>query len=98
MIIGTERPYPPTGLSTQQWRDVPIVFVRFDHLTTTQDGVFLHAVFGERRPGSDVFPHVVEYEGILYLEDGHTRVAREFLRGYQAAYMRVLFESGPESD
>lgn len=89
MRVGNTRPYPPTGLTTTQWRNIGLDLVAFDDLTTTQDGIYLHALFAPPRPESDGFPHVVEWEGTLYLEDGHTRVVREYLRGYGSTLMRV---------
>lgn len=90
MKIGTTRPYPPTGITSADWRTLPLTFVRFDTLTTTQDGIYLHALFGDAEPaGGDRFPHVVLHDGVMYLEDGHTRVAREYLRGYGGACMRI---------
>jgi hypothetical protein len=88
--IGTTRPYPPTGLTSASWREVPIRYVYFVELTTTQDGVYLRALLAIADPASgDPYPHVVAYQGILYLEDGHTRVARDILRGCAGAYMRI---------
>lgn len=92
MKIGTDRPYPITGLTSELWADVPLRYVLYDDLTTTQDGVLLHVLLDrERTPFSgDTFPHVVAHDGVLYLEDGHTRVARNALLGYEGAWMRVF--------
>lgn len=92
MKIGTDRPYPITGLTSELWADVPLQYVVFDDLTTTQDGVLLHVLLDcERTPFSgDTFPHVVAHDGSLYLEDGHTRVVRDALRGYAGSWMRVF--------
>lgn len=91
MKVGTVRPYPPTGLTSEQWRDIEPTFVAFADLTTTQDGIYLHALLGHAEPKSgDTFPHVVAHEGVLYLEDGHTRAARRRLLGHRGIWARVL--------
>lgn len=89
------RPYPITGLTAHRWMTtVPVEKVDFKDLWLTQayvriDMLFLaedlnHSVSG------DPFPHVVAWDGKLYLEDGHNRITRAALRGYRSARCRVF--------
>lgn len=93
--IGTARPYPETGITTAQWRALPVVEVEWARLTTTQDQLDLATVIDPERvrEGGDAFPHVVSYRGDLYLEDGHHRVARSIIQGYDRGPVRI-FEAG----
>lgn len=91
------RPYPPTGLTTERWRrEVPIELVELRHLTLTQRHLYVDALLGyEGVPDGDAYPHVVSFDGKLYLEDGHTRVVREVLiRRTNALFMRVFRGGG----
>ncbi len=91
--IVAERPYPPTGLSTARWKtEVAIAYVPFRWLYLTQTGVRIMPLFGvDARPESDTYPHVVEYDDELYLEDGHHRVTREALTTiHEGMIMRVF--------
>lgn len=89
--IVSERPYPETGLTTARWaKEVGVELVTFGELMLTQTGVVIPALFGVTERISDEYPHVVQYQGIRYLEDGHTRVVRAALsRGLRAMPMRV---------
>lgn len=90
MKLGTERPYPATGLTSELWLEIPQEWVWFNNMTTTQDGVHLHALlFGSCPYSGDEIPHTVLYEGRHYLEDGHTRVARAILDGELGMWCRV---------
>lgn len=96
MNIGSDRPYPPTGIDTAAWRQLPTIVVDVHDLTTTQDGVMLGPLLtGATRPGSDQYPHVVSWQGRLYLEDGHTRVARAILV-YGVRLLRVRLFDHPD--
>lgn len=75
--ISAGRPYPPTGLTTARWiAEVPVEVVPLARLYLTQPGVDIAALFGLSEHISDRYPHVVAWDGELYLEDGHTRVVR----------------------
>lgn len=91
LTIGTGRPYPPTGLTTAAWSELEPVLVDLDHVTTTQDAADLRSlVHGLRRGESDVYPHVVEWQGRRYLEDGHNLAVRRYLRGVTIQRCRVF--------
>ena len=91
MRVAEGRPYPPSGLTTDLWSRIPPERVRVADLVTTQRHLDIEAlVSGRLRPGSDVRPHVVEHDGVLYLEDGHHRCTRAELRGMTHVLARVL--------
>jgi hypothetical protein len=91
MLVAEGRPYPPTGLTTALWASVPVEPVPLAELVTTQAHLDLAALLDDTvRPGSDLRPHVVEHDGVLYLEDGHHRCARAVLRGMTHVRARVL--------
>lgn len=80
ITVGTTRPYPETGLSTATWMQIEPEWVHWRDLITTQGYVSIPALLGQVPPhGVDPFPHVVEWDGRLYLEDGHNRVVRNIL-------------------
>lgn len=88
-----ERPYPETGLTTARWKaEVPTMVVYFTDLWLTQNGVRITPLFGvkEEHASADTYPHVVSWQGELYLEDGHHRVVREALFGIRSMRMRVF--------
>lgn len=78
--VVAERPYPPTGLTTARWAaEVPARNVEFTDLWLTQPGVNVLALFGLSDRISDQFPHVVTWQGLHFLEDGHNRLVRAAL-------------------
>lgn len=89
-------PWPATGMSTQRWMDeVPVSVVEIRDLIATQDAVALAAlvddyVRGDRGHEIDPHPHVIDWGGRLYLEDGHHRAIRALLRGHTHLEARVL--------
>ena len=90
--ILTDRPYPPTGLTTTRWKsEVDTMPVYLADLILTQNGVRIAPLWGiaDEHANADPIPHVVAYKGELYLEDGHHRVVREALAGTRVMRMRV---------
>ena len=81
MNVVPERPYPPTGITTAEWMaTVPVVRVNVRSLAFVQTEIDLVALLtGRVREGSDAYPHVVRFEGVDYVEDGHVRIARHVL-------------------
>jgi hypothetical protein len=97
--FATERPYPPTGLTSQCWAELQTRWMYFHQLTTTQSGVLLEPLLCGSEPYSgDFYPHVVRWEGGYYLEDGHTRVARAVLQGKEGMYCRVFDSAQADGD
>jgi Arc/MetJ family transcription regulator len=76
--VGDNRPYPDHGYTTRQWSGVPPRLVRLDELVTTKRELDLQMLLSEDSTFyGDLFAHVVEWQGTLYLEDGlHRGAAR----------------------
>jgi Arc/MetJ family transcription regulator len=90
--VGDSRPYPDHGLTTpRDWADVPPRQVRLDELITTKRTLDLDALLGEDSTFyGDLFAHVVEWHGDLYLEDGLHRALRAALQQRPVLHARVL--------
>jgi Arc/MetJ family transcription regulator len=90
--VGNGRPYPAHGLETaRDWADVPPRMVRLDELTTTKRNLDLAALVSEDSTFyGDLFAHVVQWQGALYLEDGLHRALRAALQQRPALHARVL--------
>lgn len=90
--VGDSRPYPDHGLtSPRDWADVPPRQVRLDELVTTKRTLDLDALLGEDSTFyGDLFAHVVEWNGDLYLEDGLHRALRAALQQRPVLHARVL--------
>ena len=90
--VGDGRPYPTHGLETaRDWADVPPRMVRLDELTTTKRNLDLAALLSEDSTFyGDLFAHVVQWQGGLYLEDGLHRALRAALAQRPALHARVL--------
>ena len=90
--VGDTRPYPDHGRSTpRDWADVPPRAVRLEQLTTTKSSLNLHDLLAEDSTFyGDLFPHVVQWQGRMYLEDGLHRALRAALQQRQTLHARVL--------
>jgi Arc/MetJ family transcription regulator len=85
------RPYPEHGYTLKQWADIPPRAVRLDQLVTTKLELGLDRVLANDSTFyGDLFPHVVEWEGELYLEDGLHRALRAALHQRSVLHVRVL--------
>lgn len=87
-------PWGETGMTTAKWKELPGSLVLMSELIAMQDGVYLKALLDPYHIvpfTGDPYVHVVSYDGKLYLEDGHTRVARLMLRGKKYVTARVLY-------
>lgn len=88
--VGDSRPYPDHGLSTSGWAALPPRTVRLDELVTTKDTLQLVALLNEDSTFfGDLFAHVVEWNGDLYLEDGLHRALRAALQQRNVLHARV---------
>jgi Arc/MetJ family transcription regulator len=93
--VGSDRPYPDHGLSSREWAAVPPRQVRLDELVTTKDTLQLNALLDEDSTFfGDLFAHVVEWEGELYLEDGLHRALRAALQQRTVLHARVYVMAG----
>lgn len=90
--VGEGRPYPEHGREkTSEWSDVPPRQVRLDELVTTKHILHLDSLLSEDSTFyGDLFAHVVEYKGVLYLEDGLHRAMRAALQQRPVLHARVL--------
>ena len=88
--VGDARPYPDHGLAIRDWAQVPPHQVRLDQLITTKDTLDLATLLDEDSTFfGDLFPHVVEWRGELYLEDGLHRALRAALQQRHVLHARV---------
>ncbi len=78
--VGDTRPYPDHGLTSKDWAAIRPTRVRLSALTTTKKQLDLEVVLADDSTFyGDLFAHVVEYRGELYLEDGLHRALRAAL-------------------
>lgn len=88
--VGEGRPYPDHGLRPRDWAAVAPRQVRLDQLVTTKDTLHLAALLDEDSTFfGDLFAHVVQWQGELYLEDGLHRALRAALQQRQVLHARV---------
>jgi Arc/MetJ family transcription regulator len=90
--VGDSRPYPYHGKVTpKDWADVPPRLVRLDDLVTTKRSIDLGTLLSEDSTFyGDLFAHVVDWEGDLYLEEGLHRALRAALQQRATLHARVL--------
>jgi Arc/MetJ family transcription regulator len=90
--VGEGRPYPDHGYtSAREWVDIAPSQVRLDTLVTTKRTLDLEALLSEDSTFfGDLFAHVVQYQGTLYLEDGLHRAVRAALHQRPVLHARVL--------
>ncbi|HLS26114.1 MAG TPA: type II toxin-antitoxin system VapB family antitoxin [Beutenbergiaceae bacterium] len=90
--VGDGRPYPDHGLdSVKDWADIPPRQVRLDELITTKATLDLRSLLAEDSTFyGDLFAHVVQWRGELYLEDGLHRALRAALQQRNILHARVL--------
>ena len=88
--VGAGRPYPEHHLTSREWAALPPRQVRLDQLITTKDTLQLAALLDEDSTFfGDLFAHVVEWKGELYLEDGLHRALRAALQQRLVLHARV---------
>jgi Arc/MetJ family transcription regulator len=90
------RPYPAHDLMLRDWAEVPPRQVRLDQLVTTKKVLALDVLLDDDSTFyGDLFPHVVQWQGELYLEDGLHRALRAALQQRTALHARVLNLDAP---
>ena len=88
--VGEGRPYPDHGLDARGWAELPPRQVRLDELVTTKHTLQLAALLDEDSTFyGDLFAHVVQWRGDLYLEDGLHRALRAALQQRNVLHARV---------
>jgi Arc/MetJ family transcription regulator len=85
------RPYPEHGFSSRDWANVAPRSVRLDELITTKRELALDTLLADESTFyGDLFPHAVQWEGEIYLEDGVHRALRAALQQRHTLHVRVL--------
>ncbi|WP_309080571.1 type II toxin-antitoxin system VapB family antitoxin [Zhihengliuella sp.] len=97
--VGDHRPYPDHGYTTpRDWAQIPPEQIRLDQLVTVKTTLDLSALLAEDSTFfGDLFPHVVEWRGEKYLEDGLHRAVRTALHQRAVLHARVLRLDGAGS-
>ena len=89
-------PYTPHGLTMKDWAEIPPRPVRLDQLITTKRELALDKLLAEDSTFyGDLFPHVVLFNGAMYLEDGLHRALRAALQQRTSIHARVLLWPRP---
>ncbi len=98
--MGTGRPYPDHGRRTSaDWSQVLPRQVRLDDLVTTTSTLDLRNLLADDSTFfGDLFAHVVQWRGELYLEDGLHRALRCALQQRQVLHARVLVVDDADDD
>jgi Arc/MetJ family transcription regulator len=88
--VGENRPYPDHGLQLSDWAALAPQQVRLNDLVTTKDTLHLATLLDEDSTFfGDLFAHVVQWRGELYLEDGLHRALRAALQQRLVLHARV---------
>ena len=88
--VGEGRPYPDHGLNGRDWAAIPPSQVQLDHLITVKKTLDLDVLLAEDSTFyGDMFAHVVQWRGELYLEDGLHRALRCALAQRRVLHARV---------
>jgi len=89
--VGDVRPYPDHGYVHKSSAAIAPHQVRLDQLVTTKRTLDLEELLEEDSTCyGDLFAHVVQWRGELYLEDGLHRALRAALQQRQTMHARVL--------
>ncbi len=93
--MGDGRPYPEHATRQRDWAALPPRQIRLDDLVTTKRTLDLDALLAEDSTFyGDLFAHVVQWRGELYLEDGLHRALRAALQQRPVIHARVLVLTG----
>ena len=89
--VGDGRPYPDHGMTQRDWAALPPRQIRLDELVTTKGTLDLETLLAEDSTFyGDLFAHVIEWKGELYLEDGLHRALRAALQQRNVLHARVV--------
>ncbi|NED95881.1 type II toxin-antitoxin system VapB family antitoxin [Phytoactinopolyspora alkaliphila] len=89
--VGDGRPYPDHDTPLREWAELPPRPLRLDELITVKRNLDLETLLASDSTFfGDLFPHVVEWKGELYLEDGLHRALRAALQQRPVIHARVL--------
>jgi Arc/MetJ family transcription regulator len=96
--VSDGRPYPDHGLTLKEWSLIPPRPVRLDQMITTKRELGLDRLLAEDSTFyGDLFPHVVQWQDKLYLEDGLHRAVRAALQQRTTIHARVLGLPRPDA-
>ncbi|WP_132991706.1 type II toxin-antitoxin system VapB family antitoxin [Gordonia zhaorongruii] len=85
------KPYPDHGLTPREWAKLPPRQFRLDQLTTVTTVLALDKLLAEDSTFyGDLFAHIVQYEDVMYLEDGLHRAVRSALRNRTIIHARLF--------
>ena len=85
------KPYPDHELPQRAWAKIPPRQFRLDELTTITTVLALDRLLSEDSTFyGDLFPHAVQFRGVIYLEDGLHRALRAALQQRSTLHARVL--------
>lgn len=85
-----ERPYPPPEMSPRDWATIPPRQVRLSDLITVKAELRLDVLLAEDSTFfGDLFGHVIEWQGDLYLDDGLHRAVQAALHQRSTMHVRV---------
>ena len=88
--VGEGRPYPAHGMAQREWAELAPQQVRLDQLVTTKHTLDLATLLdAESTFYGDLFAHVVQWQGELYLEDGLHRALRAALQQRHLLHARI---------
>lgn len=93
--VSEGRPYPEHGLAQRDWAQISPTQVRLEDLVTTKKQLDLELLLDEDSTYfGDLFAHVVQWNGELYLEDGLHRAVRAALQQRALLHARILTLEG----
>lgn len=86
----SERPYDPPPMSLRDWATIPPRQVRLADLITVKAELRLDVLLAEDSTFfGDLFGHVVQWQGDLYLDDGLHRAVQAALHHQSTMHVRV---------
>ncbi len=89
--VGDGRPYPEHGTRQRDWAKIPPRQIQLGQLVTTRRTLDIEVLLShDQTLYGDLFAHVVEWRGTLYLEDGLHRAVRAALAKSTLVHARVL--------
>lgn len=85
-----ERPYSQKLLEGIYRHDIfPQTMVMRD-LWLTQNKLTVTGMLGAQKFSTDSYPHIVEWQGSFYVEDGHHRLVLNVLHGHTIVNVRLI--------
>lgn len=80
-------------MTVEDWQRIPLKNVPISKLMPTQSTVLIDRLLdlseGKPRQGGDLYGHVIEFQGQLYIHDGHHDLIRFWLRDQSRALVRI---------